>query len=137
MSCGAYSRIVNGNIKLYSKLSKTELVEELQRSIKFTCQSTKELQRITGLVDCEMNSIQRLPVVPFNNHVLTLKDIVLENYAILKSEPLNDVSNQIKNLYEEMSNHVPKDMKSSFKQITNYNCILQWERSKERFKVFR
>ena len=137
MSCGAYSRIVNGNIKLYSKLSKTELVEELQRSIKFTCQSTKELQRITGLLDCEMNSIQRLPVVLFNNHVLTLKDIVLENYAILKSEPLNDVSNQIKNLYEEMSNHVPKDMKSFFKQITNYNCILQWERSKERFKVFR
>ena len=77
MSCGAYSRIVNGNIKLYSKLSKTELVEELQRSIKFTCQSTKELQRITGLLDCEMNSIQRLPVVLFNNHVLTLKDIVL------------------------------------------------------------
>ena len=46
MSSGACSRIVKGNIKLFSKLSKTELVEELlQRSIKFTCLSTtKELQ---------------------------------------------------------------------------------------------
>ena len=46
MSSEACSRIVKGNIKLFSKLSKTELVEELlQRSIKFTCLSTtKELQ---------------------------------------------------------------------------------------------
>ena len=67
MSCGAYSRIVDGNTKLFSKLSKTEVVEELrQRSIKFTCQSTtKELQ---GLLDCEMHGIQRLPAVLFNNH---------------------------------------------------------------------
>ena len=78
MSSGAYSRFVNGNIKLFSKLSKTELGEELlQRSIKFTCQSTtKELQ---GLLDCEMHGIQRLPAVLFNNHALTLKDINLEN----------------------------------------------------------
>ena len=109
MSSGAYSRIVKGNIKLFSKLSKTELVEELlQRRIKFTCQSTtKELQ---GSLDCEMHGIQRLPAVLFNNHALTRKDINLENYEILKNEPLHDVSNQIKNLYEEMPNHVPKDM---------------------------
>ena len=38
MSCGAYSRIVDGNTKLFSKLSKTEVVEELRlRSVKFTC----------------------------------------------------------------------------------------------------
>ena len=45
MSSGAYSHIVNGNTKLFSKLSKTEAVEELrQRNIKSTCQSTtKEL----------------------------------------------------------------------------------------------
>ena len=47
----------------------------------------------------------------------------MENYEILKNEPLHDVSNQIKNLYEEMPNHVPKDMRSSFKQIitASYN----------------
>ena len=103
-------------------LSKTEVVEELRQcSIKFTCQSaTKELQ---GLLDCEMHGIQRLPAVLFNNHALTLKDINLEKYEILKNEPLHDVSNQIKNLYEEMPNHVPKDMRSSFKQIitASYN----------------
>ena len=122
MSPGACSRIVKGNIKLFSMLSKTELVEQLlQRSIKYTCQSiTKELQ---GLLDCEMHGIQRLPAVLFNNHALALKDINLENYEILKNEPLHDVSNQIKNLYEEMPNHVPKDMRSSFKKIisASYN----------------
>ena len=122
MSSGAYSRILNGNTKLFSKLSKPEVVEELrQRRIKFTCQSTtKELQ---GLLDCEMHGIQRLPAVLSNNHALTLKDINLENYEILKNEPLHDVSNQIKNLSEEMSNHVPKDMRSSYKQIitASYN----------------
>ena len=59
----------------------------------------------------------------FNNYALTLKDINLENYAILEDEPLHNVSNQIKNLYEEMPNHVPKHMRSSFKQIitASYN----------------
>ena len=64
-----------------------------------------------------MHGIQRPPAVLFNNHALTLKDINLENYEILKNEPLHDVSNQIKNLYEEMPNHVPKDMRSSFKKL--------------------
>ena len=122
LSSGAYSRILNGNTKLLSTLSKTEVVEELRQcSIKFTCQSTtKELQ---GLLNCEMHGIQRLPAVLFNDHVLTLKDINLENYEILKNKPLHDVSNQIKNLYEEMPNHVPKDMRSFFKQIitASYN----------------
>ena len=70
-----------------------------------------------------MHGIQRLPAVLFNNHALTLKDINLENYEILKNEPLHDVSNQIKNLSEEMPNHVPKDMRSSYKQIitASYN----------------
>ena len=40
-----------------------------------------------------------------------------ESYEILKNEPLHDVSNQIKNRYEEMPNHVPKDMRSFFKEI--------------------
>ena len=41
----------------------------------------------------------------------------------MKNEPLHDVSNQIKNLYEKISNHVSKDKRSSFKQITtaSYN----------------
>ena len=47
----------------------------------------------------------------------------MENHEILKNDPLHDVSNQIKNLYEEMPNHVPKDMRSFFKQIitASYN----------------
>ena len=64
-----------------------------------------------------MHGIQRLPAVLFNNHALALKDINLENYEILKNEPLHDVSNKIKYLYEEMPNHVPKDMRSSFKKL--------------------
>ena len=64
-----------------------------------------------------------LLAVQFNNNALTLTDIYLENYAILENEPLHNVSNQIKNLYEEMPNHFPKYMRSSFKQIitASYN----------------
>ena len=70
-----------------------------------------------------MHGIQRLPAVLFNNHALTLKDINMENYEILKNEPLHDVSKQTKNLYEEMPNHVPKGMRSSFKKVisASYN----------------
>ena len=110
-------------MNLFSTLSKTKLVEKiLQRSVKFTWQSTtKELQ---GLLDCEMHVIQMLLAVQFNNNTLTLMDINLENYAILENEPLHNVSNQIKNLYEEMPNHVPKYMRSSFKEIitASYNA---------------
>ena len=65
-----------------------------------------------------------LLAVQFNNNTLTLMDINLENYAILENEPLHNVSNQIKNLYEEMPNHVPKYMRSSFKEIitASYNA---------------
>ena len=64
-----------------------------------------------------------LLAVPFNNNALTLTNIDLENYAILENEPLHNVSNQIKNLNEKMPNHVPKYMRSSFKQIitASYN----------------
>ena len=64
-----------------------------------------------------------LLAVPFNNNALTLTNINSENYAILENEPLHNVSNQIKNLHEKMPNHVPKYMRSSFKQIitASYN----------------
>ena len=70
-----------------------------------------------------MHGIQMLLAVPFNNNALTLTNINLENYAILENEPLHNVSNQIKNLHEKMPNHVPKYMRSSFKQIitASYN----------------
>ena len=64
-----------------------------------------------------------LLAVPFNNNALTLTNINSENYAILENEPLHNFSNQIKNLHEKMPNHVPKYMRSSFKQIitASYN----------------
>ena len=70
-----------------------------------------------------MCGIQRLPAVLFSHHAVTLEDINLENYEILKNEPLCDVLNQIKNLYKEMPNHVPKDMRSYFIHIitASYN----------------
>ena len=76
-----------------------------------------------GLPDSEMHGIQRPPAVLLNNHALTLKDIHLENYEILKNEPLHYFSDQIKNLHREISNHAPKDKPSSFKQIisASYN----------------
>ena len=50
------------------------------------------LVKLQRLLDYEMHGIQILLAVLFNNHALKLKDINLENYEILKNEPLHSFS---------------------------------------------
>ena len=47
----------------------------------------------------------------------TLKSLNLSKYEILFTEPLHNISNHIKNLYQEIPYHVPKNKKKDVRQI--------------------
>ena len=42
-----------------------------------------------------------------------LNDLNLSYYEILPHEPLHDISNHIKNLFNELVHHIPKKMKET------------------------
>ena len=42
-----------------------------------------------------------------------LNDLNLSYYEILPHEPLDDISNHIKNLFNELVHHIPKKMKET------------------------
>ena len=66
-----------------------------------------------------MHGIQRMPALLFPKSFAKLEDINLERYEILINEPLHDISNHIKNIQQEIPHHVPKDKKSSVKEINS------------------
>ena len=53
----------------------------------------------------------------YNNPLDTLESLNLSRNEILFTEPLHDISNHIKNLYQEISYHVPKNKKKDVRQI--------------------
>ena len=53
----------------------------------------------------------------YNNPLDTLESLNLSKYEILFTEPLHDISNHIKNLYQEIPYHVRKNKKKDVRQI--------------------
>ena len=53
----------------------------------------------------------------YNNPLDTLESLNLSKYEILFTEPLHDISNHIKNLYQEIPYHVCKNTKKDVRQI--------------------
>ena len=53
----------------------------------------------------------------YNNPLDTLESLNLSKYEFLFTEPLHDISNHIKNLYQEIPYHVPKNKKKDVRQI--------------------
>ena len=115
MSQNARSKSKTGNLKLFDHLKKHEIVEELNsRNVKFLVQdSSKDLQ---DLLDATAHGIQRVPAILFNNFDTSLSDIKLQNYEILFTEPLHDVSNHIKNMYAEIPYQIDKQKR---KEVLN------------------
>ena len=68
-----------------------------------------------------MHGIQRLPTLLFQNPTDNLDQLFLQHYEILNNEPLHDVSQHTQNLYEEITNHLPKDFKQSLKKIIHHS----------------
>ena len=92
--------------KLYTDLSIDNLILELQEhGIKFSTKQRKD--KIQYLLTEEMHGIQRLPSLLFDNPTNTLNDMNLDHYEISTIEPLYDVGNHIKNVYEEIPLHLP------------------------------
>ena len=107
MSQNARSKSKTRNLKLFDHLKKDEIVEELNSpNVKFLVQDpSKDLQ---DLLDAPVNGIQRVLAILFNNFDTPLSDIKLQNYEIIFTEPLHDVSNHIKNMGAEISYQVDK-----------------------------
>ena len=108
MSQNAQSKSKTGNLKLFDHLKKHEIVEELNsRNVKFLVQDAS--QDLQDSLDATVYGIQRVPAILFNNFVNTsLSDIKLQNYEILFTESLHDVSSHIKNMYAEIPYQVDK-----------------------------
>ena len=65
----------------------------------------------------EMHGIQLMPALFLNTPFSSPDEINLSRYGILINEPLNDISNHIKNIQEELPHHVPKEKKMDVKNI--------------------
>ena len=96
-------------------MSLPELIDEYpQRKIESPSLNRQSLQTSLNM---EMHGIQRMPALLFPKPFAKLDDINLERYEILINEPLHDISNHIKNIQQEIPYHLPKDKKSSVKEI--------------------
>ena len=92
--------------KLYSELAFDNVILELhQRGIKFSMKQKKE--DIQCIFTQELHGIQRVPALLFDNPTKTLEDIQLYQYEVSTIEPMHDVDNHIKNVYEEAPQHLP------------------------------
>ena len=84
--------------KLYKSLKWHDIKVELhQRKIK--TYHTMTLEQVRKLLESEMHDMQRLPSLFFNNPMSDLNDLNLPYYEILPHEPLHNISNYIKNLF--------------------------------------
>ena len=110
------TKIQRGCLKLYDNLKKHEIIEELQcRQIKFY--ESKPAKDLQNILDDTVHGIQRFPTILYGNESVSLADINLQDYEILFTEPLHDISNHIKNLYAEIPYHVDKKIKKDVTAI--------------------
>ena len=74
------------------------------------------LEQVRTLLESEIRSMQRLLPLFFSNATSDLNDLNFSYYKILPHEPLQDISNHIKNLFNELLHH--KKMKETFSNTT-------------------
>ena len=102
----AIHRSKNLCTKIFNNLQKHQIIDELHaRDVKFTCIATKML--LQTQLGQEVKGIQRVPAIIFENPLADCNKFNLINYEILGTEPLHDINGHIKNLFEEIVEHVP------------------------------
>lgn len=90
---------VNKKSKPLSNLKKQDLIHELASRGIFQGDTTKELEdNLTN----ELQGVQWVPALLFENPTKDLKDINIEDYEILVCEPMHDVSKHIENVLTEL-----------------------------------
>ena len=92
--------------KIFNNLQKQQIIDELHaRDVKFNCTATKK--SLQTKLEQEVKGIQRVPAIIFENPLADCNKFNLINYEILGTEPLHDINGHIKNLFEEIVEHVP------------------------------
>ena len=92
--------------KIFNNLQKQQIIDELHaRDVKFNCTATKK--SLQTKLEQEVKGIQRVPAIIFENSLADCNKFNLINYEILGTEPLHDINGHIKNLFEEIVEHVP------------------------------
>ena len=82
-----------------------QLMNYIARDVTFTCTATKK--SLQTKLEQEVKGIQRVPAIIFENHLADCNKFNLINYEILGTEPLRDINGHIKNLFQEIVEHVP------------------------------
>ena len=89
--------------KPFSNLKKQDVVRELGSRGIFQGDTKKELEdNLTN----ELQGVQRVPALLFENPTEDLKAINIEDYEILVCEPMHDVSKHIENVLTELPRHI-------------------------------
>ena len=94
---------VNRKSKPLRNLKKQDLIHELASRGMFQGDTKKELEdNLTN----ELQGVQRVPALLFENPTKDLKAINIEHYEILVCEPMHDVSKHIENLLIGLPSHI-------------------------------
>lgn len=107
---------MNGTLKPFEKLKKTELQLELNaRKMCFIPHNKKDLEDI--LFHSIMHGIQRVPTILINDTSQSLQDINLAAYTVLDCEPLHDLKGHFINLLTELPHILPQSIKQDALQL--------------------
>ena len=114
-------------VKPFSKLSKEELKEELTSRNILTNETTKK--GLENLLNKELKGTQRVPVILIDKPLAEMKEINLEKYEVVSTEPMHDIGGHVSNIFEELPYHISKEDKGFL--LTSSVLIMKIERSKE------
>ncbi|KAL9977629.1 hypothetical protein ACROYT_G015057 [Oculina patagonica] len=105
----------NGGIKPFKDMTVPELkIESVTKGLDVDERlKRKELQQ--NLKD-HLKGVQRVPALLINEQDKSLKDINLEMYEVLPTEPLHDVKEHTANVISEITHHLTNDEKVAFRQ---------------------
>ena len=106
------------NTHYFTGLHKGDIISELhQRSVKFSV--NQDLPVLKELLAYEVDGIQSVPALMFSCPKSTLEELNLQIYEMLGTELPHDISNHVKNLYEEIPFKFEKETKKSIVNIIN------------------
>ena len=114
ISSQSCERLESKYLKLYENLKRHEIANELhQHNVKQYHKMTHD--QLKKLLEKNLHGMQRLPALMYDHPTFNLSDLNFADYEILCHEPLHDISNHIKNLYDELAHHVPNNIQDNFK----------------------
>ena len=79
----------------------------------------QDLPVLKELLACEVHGIQSVSALMFSCPNPTLEELNLQMYEVLGTEPFHDISNHVKNLYEEIPFKFEKETKKSIVNVIN------------------